>query len=110
MVENKKNKMKYYGSKTEVYNSTARYTKGGLEKKDIVRIDDGYGNYRYKSRRQQKKGRRKNSFIRKWAKAVKRARKELEREGMTMDGFIPVGGKTRKGKALLKRTREIMKS
>ena len=96
--------MNYYGSKVEVYNKTARYTKGGLEKKDIIRIDDGYGNYRYKSRRQQKKGRRKNSFIRKWAKAVKRARKEL-----SLDGFIPVGGSTRKGKALLKKTRELMK-
>jgi hypothetical protein len=101
--------MNYYGSKTEVYNGTAKYTKGGLEKRDIIRINDGYGNYRYKSRKQQKKGRRKNSFIRKWARAVKLARKELEREGVSLDGFIPVGGKTRKGKALLKKTREIMK-
>ena len=101
--------MNYYGSKTEVYNGTAKYTKGGLQKRDIVRIDDGYGNYRYKSRHQQKKGRRKNSFIRKWAQAVKRARKELKKEGMNLDGFVPVGGKTRQGKALLKKTREIMK-
>ena len=101
--------MNYYGSKTEVYNGTAKYTKGGLQKRDIVRIDDGYGNYRYKSRHQQKIGRRKNSFIRKWAKAVKLARKELEKGGMNLDGFVPVGGKTRQGKALLKKTREIMK-
>ena len=36
----------YYGSKTEVYNGTAKYTKGGLQKKDIARVNDGYGNYR----------------------------------------------------------------
>ena len=34
----------YYGSKTEVYNGNARYTKGGLQKKDIPRVNDGYGN------------------------------------------------------------------
>lgn len=94
---------KYYGSKAEVFHGTARYTKGGLIKKDIKLIDDGYGNYRYKSKRQQAAGKKKNSFRAKWAKAMKKARKELD-----MEGFVPVGGKTREGKALLKRIRQIM--
>jgi hypothetical protein len=98
----------YYGSKAEVYHGNAQYTKGYLTKKDIVRVKDDYGNYRYKSKHQIKSG-KKNTFIVKWAKAVKKARKELEKEGMDMSGFIPVGGKTRKGKALFKRTKEIMK-
>jgi translation initiation factor RLI1 len=98
-----------YGSKVQVYNGTAQQTKGGLTKKDIIRVRDSSGNYRYKSKLQQKKGKRKNSFREKWAKAMKKARKELVKEGTIEDGeFVPVGGKTRKGKALLKRIRQIM--
>jgi len=95
--------MQYYGSKAEVYHGTAKYTKGGLCKKDIARINDGYGNYRYKSKKQQKAGNKKNSFRNKWAKAMKKARKEL-----CLDGFVPVGGSSKEGKALLKRIREIV--
>ena len=95
--------MKYYGSKAEVFHGTAKYTKGGLTKKDLKIIDDGYGNYRYKSKKQQAAGKKKNSFRAKWAKAMKKARKELG-----LEGFVPVGGKTREGKALLKRIRQIM--
>ena len=94
---------KYYGSKAEVFHGTARYTKGGLTKKDIKMIDDGYGNYRYKSKRQQAAGKKKNNFRGDWAKAMKKARKELG-----LEGFVPVGGKTKDGKALLKRIRQIM--
>jgi hypothetical protein len=96
--------IKYYGSKAEVAHGNAKYTKGGLTKKDIVIIDDGYGNYRYKSKKQQRSGKKKNSFRAKWAKAMKKARKELD-----LDGFVPVGGKTKEGKALLKRIRQIIK-
>jgi hypothetical protein len=94
--------MNYYGSKTEVYNGTARYTKGGLQKRDIIRVNDGYGNYRYKSKLQQRSGKKKGTFRDDWAKAVKKAYKELD-----LDGFVPVGGKTKDGKALLKRVREL---
>jgi hypothetical protein len=94
--------MNYYGSKAEVAHGTAKYTKGGLTKKDIVMIDDGYGNYRYKSKLQQRSGKKKGTFRDDWAKAVKKAYKELD-----LDGFVPVGGKTKDGKALLKRVREL---
>ena len=98
--------MDYYGSKAEVFHGNARYTKGGLTKKDIKRVDDGYGNFRYKSKKQQKAV---NSFIVKWAKAVKKAKKELTKEGMDLSGFVPVGGKSKEGKALLKRTRILIR-
>ena len=101
-------KIPYYGSKAEVYHGNAQYTKGGLTKSDIKHIDDGYGNQRYKSKKQQAAGKKKGTFRDKWSKAMKAARKELTKEGMNLDGFIPVGGKTKEGKALLKRTRELM--
>ena len=100
---------KYYGSKAEVFHGTAKYTKGGLIKKDIVKINDGYGNERFKSKKQQKAGKKKGTFRDKWSKAMKKARKELLKEKVIEKGdFIPVGGKSKEGKALLKRTRELM--
>ena len=96
--------MKTFGSKAEVYHGNAECTRGLLYKKDIIMIDDGYGNYRYKSRKQQKSGRKRGSFRDKWAKAMKKARKELD-----LEGFVPVGGKTKEGKALLKRIRQLVK-
>jgi hypothetical protein len=101
--------MEYYGSKTQVYNGTAKMTKGGLTKKDIKKVKDKYGNVRYKSKDQQSSGKKKNTFREKWAKAMKRARKELIKEGTIVSGdFVPVGGKTRQGKAILKRIRAII--
>ena len=102
--------LKYYGSKAEVFHGTARYTKGGLTKKDIKLVKDGYGNERYKSKKQQASGHKKGTFRDKWSKAMKTARKELIKEGVidSDSGFVPVGGKTKEGKALLKRTREHM--
>lgn len=101
--------MEYYGSKSQVYNGTAKMTKGGLVKADIKRINDGYGNVRYKSKKQQSSGKKASSFRAKWAKAMKKARKELIKEGVIQQGdFVPVGGKTKQGKALLKRIRELV--
>ena len=101
-------KSKNIGSKAEVYHGTKDYTNGGLRKKDIIRVKDSQGNYRYKSKRQRTSG-RKNKFIKKWSKAVKQAKKQLEREGMDLSGFVPVGGKTKQGKALLKKTKQIFR-
>ena len=97
------------GSKAQVYHGNADQTKGGLKKADIKRVKDKYGNIRYKSKDQQKSGKKKNTFRAKWAKAMKRARKELISEKVIKEGkFIPVGGSTRAGKALLKRIRSII--
>jgi len=109
MTTSSTTKINYYGSKAEVFHGNARFTKGGLQKKDIKRINDGYGNYRYKSIKQQKQGKKKNSFIKKWSRAVKTAKKELTKEGHDLSGFVPVGGSSKVGKMLLKKTRQIMK-
>jgi len=102
--------MEYYGSKAQVYKGVAKMTKGGLEKKDIKRIKDKYGNIRYKSKEQQKKGKKKNTFREKWTNAMKKARRELIKENIISKGeFVPVGGSTRGGKALLKRIRELIR-
>ncbi len=102
--------VKYYGSKAEVFHGNARYTKGGLTKKDIKLTKDKYGNERYKSKKQQASGHKKGTFRDKWTKAMKAARKELIKEKIIDKdiGFVPVGGSTKEGKALLKRTREHM--
>jgi hypothetical protein len=101
---------KYYGSKAEVFHGSAKYTKGGLIKKDIILVKDRYGNERYKSKKQQASGHKKGTFRDNWSKAMKSARKELIKEDILNkdSGFVPVGGKTKEGKALLKRTREHM--
>ena len=102
--------MEYYGSKAQVYHGNAKMTKGGLTKANIKRVKDKYGNARYKSKDQQVAGNKKNTFRDKWAKAMKKARKELIKEGVIVEGdFVPIGGKTRKGKALLKRIRSLIK-
>jgi len=103
-----KKKIAYYGSKAEVYHGNARYTKGGLEKKDLILKKDRYGNERYKSKAQQKAGKKKGTARDDWTKSMKKARKELIKEGILTEGeFVPVGGKSKEGKALLKRTHEI---
>ena len=102
-------KIKYHGSKAEVFHGNAKFTKGGLEKKDLTRINDGYGNYRYKSKKQIKSGKKKGTFRDNWSKAMKKARNELIKENVIEKGdFVPIGGKTKEGKALLKRIREIV--
>ena len=97
----------YYGSKAKVFHGTAKMTKGGLQKSDIIRVKDSSGNFRYKSKKQHKK--RKNPEITRRAKAMKKARNELISEGKIDKGdFVPVGGSTRKGKLLKKRMNEIL--
>ena len=101
--------LKYYGSKAEVFHGNAQYTKGGLTKSDIILKKDKYGNERFKSKKQQKSGKKKGTFRDKWTKAMKAARKELLKEKIISKGeFVPVGGTSKEGKALLKRTRELM--
>jgi hypothetical protein len=98
----------YRGSKVQVYNGTAKQTGGGLVKADIIRIKDAQGNVRYKSKVQQKNGKKKNSPLRQQAKIMSIARKELIDEGIIDEGdFVPIGGTTKKGKALKRRMNEL---
>ena len=97
----------YRGSKIQVYNGTAKQTGGGLLKKDIVRITDRQGNIRYKSKVQQKNG-KGDTPLKQLSKLMVRARKELIDEGVIdSSDFVPIGGKTKKGKALKKRIAEL---
>lgn len=93
------------GSFCQVWKGKAKQTSGGLKRGDIVRIKTSEGTYRYKSKEKHNKT-KKNPR----AKALVKARKELIKEGVINDGdgFIPMGGKTKKGKALLKRVNEIL--
>ena len=75
-----KKKIPYYGSKAEVYHGNARYTKGGLEKKDLILKKDRYGNERYKSKAQQKAGKKKGTFRDDWTKSMKKARKKPKKK------------------------------
>lgn len=99
-----------YGSPCQVYRGNAEMTEGGLTKKDIIKVKTSEGTYRYKYKKKQQQVKDKSSPQRKRALALRQARKELIKEGVISenDGFIPAGGKTKKGKALYKRIEEIM--
>jgi hypothetical protein len=95
-----------YGSYCQVWKGKAEMTREqGLTKKDIIRVKTSEGTYRYKSKEKHNQT-KKNPR----SKALVKARKELINEGIlsSNDGFIPMGGKTEKGKLLLKRINEIL--
>ena len=79
-----------------VYSGKRKRTPGGLERKDLVKNKRGRVVSKKKSRQGQK-----NS----WPKACKQARKELG-----VEGFVPVGGRTREGKELHRRATKIHQS
>lgn len=68
------------GSMCQVYRGNADRTEGGLTKKDIIRVKDSNGNYRYKSRKKRKSGKENP-----WILSVKKARKQLG-----VNGFVPM--------------------
>lgn len=80
--------IKNYGSKVQVWRGHAKQTRAGLKKKDITRIKvstkvNGRKKmiWRYKSKRQQAKGKQKSSKSQraraKWTNSLKKGRKEL---------------------------------
>lgn len=83
--------VKNYGSKVQVWRGHAKQTKSGLKKKDIVRIKvarkvNGRKKmvWRYKSKKQQSKGKQKSARSQraraKWTAALKKARKDLAKK------------------------------
>jgi len=62
-----------YGSKYQVYTGSADQTRGGLEKKDIIRSEDKWGTVRYRSRKQVKSP---NNWVKSYTKAVKEFEKK----------------------------------
>jgi len=110
------------GSKAKVWNGSAQQTSGGLKKKDLVKVKKD-GKYRIKSKKQQAMGKKKNSKSQKarskWTDSIKKARKELIKEGiLKKNEFVPVVKRTssklttkanRLGKILYKRAKEIQR-
>nr|AFY23227.1 dinoflagellate viral nucleoprotein DVNP.10 [Hematodinium sp. SG-2012] len=89
-------------AKASVFRGTKEKTGGGLKKSDLTRSKEG----KIVSKKSQAAGRRayQKNGLAKFTRAVAAARKSL---GYT--GFVPVGGKTAKGAALLKKTLGLYK-
>ena len=79
------------GTKYQVYQGIAEQTAGGLLKKDIVRVTKD-GVTRYKSKKQQANGKKKTKKSQKvrveWTNALKKAIKDLRKEGSIADTSI----------------------
>lgn len=102
-VKTTKKMTKVVGTKREVYLGKAHHTKGGLRKSQILRIKKKGQPARYISKKKSRVSKKSS-----WAQAMKKARARLIKQGVIKKGeFVPVGGKTAKGKKLLKLAREI---
>merc|ERR1712112_119440 len=89
-------------AKSSVFRGTKVSTSGGLKKADLTKNKFG----KVVSLKQSELGKRnfKKNGLDKWFSAVKGARKALG-----VKGFCPVGGKSTRGQALLKKTRSLYK-
>merc|ERR1719152_135886 len=93
-----KKKVSIFGKKFSVFKGLRTKTKGGLKASDLKKNKHGKVVSKKASAAWAKKP------AAKWTKATVQARKAL---GIT--GFCPVGGKTAKGQALLKKVRSFYK-
>merc|ERR1719352_1295497 len=90
------------GKRRSVWSGARHHTASGLTKADFKKNKAGKIVSRKASARSAKsKGAKK---IAAWGKAPKQARKQLG-----IKGFCPVGGKSSKGQALLKKVRSLLK-
>merc|ERR1712243_61004 len=88
------------GAKARVFSGKKEKTSGGLKKSSLIRNKHG----RVVSKKMHAQGKKAYKNVQKFANAVKAARKALG-----IKGFVPIGGKTSKGQALLKKARSIYK-
>merc|ERR1719313_2695955 len=89
------------GKKRSVFAGTKHHTASGLTKSDFKKNKQG----KIVSVKKSNLGKKRFAkSIGKWAAACKAARKQLG-----IKGFCPVGGKTAKGQALLKKVRSLVK-
>merc|ERR1712217_315010 len=84
-----------------VFSGRKQKTASGLTKANLLKNKSG--KIVSKSRSQNKKN-YANSAIKKWADAMKAARKALN-----IKGFVPMGGKTAQGKALYAKAKSLLK-
>merc|ERR1719412_69818 len=87
-------------AKSSVFRGTKARTSGGLKKSDLTKNKNG----RIVSKKRSALGKRvyQKNGLSKFTKAVQNARKALN-----LKGFVPIGGKTAKGQALLKKARSL---
>ena len=84
----------------QVFLGTKERTSGGLKKSDLTKNRDG----KVVSKKASDRAKKTGKHIAKFGKAVAQARKSLG-----IKGFVPVGGKTARGQALLKKARSLYK-
>merc|ERR1711920_319425 len=85
-----------------VFSGRKQKTASGLTKANLLHGKSG--KIVSKSRSQNSKKAYANSAIKKWADAMKAARKALN-----LKGFVPMGGKTAQGKALYAKAKSLLK-
>merc|ERR1712029_282339 len=88
------------GAKARVFSGSKERTSGGLKKSSLVKNKHG----KVVSKKAHAHGKKAYKNVAKFANAVKAARKALG-----IKGFVPIGGKTSKGQALLKKARSLYK-
>merc|ERR1712126_6060 len=88
------------GAKARVFRGTKEKTGGGLKKSALIKNKHG----KVVSKKSSAHGKKQYKHVQKFAAAVKQARKALG-----IKGFVPIGGKTSKGQALLKKARSLYK-
>merc|ERR1711862_443892 len=86
------------GAKARVWSGAKVKTGGGLKKSSLCKNKHG----KIVSKKLSAQGKKAYKNISKFAQATKAARKALG-----IKGFVPVGGKTAKGQALLKKVRSL---
>merc|ERR1712087_532902 len=89
-------------AKSAVFSGRKEKTSGGLTAASLAKNRSG----RIVSKKRSERGRKayQNSALKKWADAVKAARKAL---GLT--GFVAIGGKSSAGKALYAKAKTLLK-
>merc|ERR1712217_790814 len=85
-----------------VFSGRKQKTASGLTKANLLKNKSG--KIVSKSRSKNSKKNYANSAIKKWADAMKAARKALN-----LKGFVPMGGKTAQGKALYAKAKSLLK-
>merc|ERR1719377_27017 len=87
-------------ARASVFSGRKEKTQTGLTKASLVKNKNG----KIVSRKASANGRKRYANIKPWTQAVQAAKKQL---GIT--GFVPVGGKSAKGKALYAKAKAIFK-
>merc|ERR1719502_2511161 len=88
------------GARAAVFAGKIMKSKGGLKKEAFTKSKSG----KIVSKKASANGKKAYKRIAKWNAAVQKARKALGYKG-----FVPVGGKSGKGAALLKKARSLYK-